>query len=154
MGEPSGKCGGCGLTFELESDGSVVAHVCNSVTLAAWAAEDRARARRSTLSPPPASVRVWARPYAPTDPQTALARVREALASEMTRTRIQAEALDDIERLVSNLERACVRHVSEARETGWKAGFAAGLDRAAAICEGSAYADDAARKIRELAKEF
>ncbi len=129
---PYAKCPRCALTFETDDYGRVVDHSCHGVV--EWEnafsrflpAHGPGRSRRSTVSPPA---------MVGSDPAEALARVRTAIAGEMSRTRVQADALDEIERLVSNLELACVRHVAEAREAGRKAGFAAGLDHAASLAE-------------------
>lgn len=150
MGHPSAKCPACGLTFEIGAYGRVVDHSCISYGL-------EVRARRSTLSPPPADPSPYAwtrRTAAPTDPTVALENVRTAIAAEMSRSRVQADALDDLERLVAQLERSCILHVSQAREAGRKAGFALGLDRAAEIADGCDYGKVAAAEIRKLAKEF
>lgn len=53
-----------------------------------------------------------------TDQVTALERVRAALKSERDRNRMTIVALDELERLVSQLELACIRQVAEACDAG------------------------------------
>ncbi len=50
----------------------------------------------------------------------ALEAVRKSLAASMVRTRMHADALDDIERLVAQLELACIRHVREAVDRAYE----------------------------------
>lgn len=106
---------------------------------------DNPRARRPTIVPVFGEV--------VHDPFLAVERVRGILAAEIARTSTMAGGLDLLAREVERLRVACVRHVSEARENGRKAGFAAGLDRAAKIAD-ALFDGDSAKAIRELAKEF